>query len=81
VIENLTCRVDPFTTTAKTKVQAIQALQLLIQQRRFKHQEQQLANELSVYEWNDAGIIQDAVMSASIAAFTVQKPARQAYVW
>jgi hypothetical protein len=81
VIENLSCRVEPFTTTAKTKVQAIQALQLLIQQRRFKHAEPQLANELSVYEWNDAGIVQDSVMAASIAAFTVQKPARAAYVY
>jgi hypothetical protein len=81
VIENLTCRVDPFTTTAKTKVQAIQALQLLIQQHRFKHMEKQLGAELSVYEWADAGIVQDSVMAASIAAFTVQKPARQAYVY
>jgi hypothetical protein len=37
VIENLTVPVEPFTTTAKTKVQAIQALQLLIQQGRFKY--------------------------------------------
>jgi hypothetical protein len=81
VIENLSVRVDPFTTTAKTKVQAIQALQLLIQQRRFKHMEKQLGAELSIYEWDDSGIVQDSVMAASIAAFTVQKPARQAYVW
>ena len=48
VIENLTCRVTPFTTTAKTKTQAIQALQLLVQQGRFKFGSEQLARELSL---------------------------------
>lgn len=69
VIENLSVRVEPFTTTAKTKVQAIQALQLLIQQGRFKHAESQLDRELSLYQWDDAGLVQDAVMMAAIAAY------------
>ena len=41
VIEHLSVRVTPFTTTARTTVQAIQALQLLLQQRRFKHDTEQ----------------------------------------
>lgn len=69
VIENLAVTVEPFTTTARTKTQAIQALQLLIQQGRFKHNHEQLDRELSLYEWDDAGIIQDSVMAAAIAAY------------
>lgn len=69
VIENLSVVVEPFTTTAKTKVQAIQALQLLIQQGKFKHNEEQLDRELGLYQWKDGGLIQDAVMMAAIAAY------------
>lgn len=68
VIENLAESVEPFTTTARTKVQAIQALQLLIQQGRFKHNEEQVDRELSLYEWADEGLIQDCVMMLAIAA-------------
>lgn len=69
VIENLSVSVEPFVTTAKTKTQAIQALQLLVQQGRFKHGEEQLDREMSLYEWDDKTLIQDSVMSAAIAAF------------
>lgn len=68
VIENLTVRVTPFVTTRKTKVQAIQALQLLIQQGRFKHGIDQLDRELSLYEWDDDDLIQDCVMTAAMGA-------------
>ncbi len=68
MIENLTTRVEPFTTTAKTKVQAIQALQLLVQQGCFKHDEPQLARELGLYQWDDKDLVQDSVMAAAIAA-------------
>ena len=71
VIENLTESVEPFVTTAKTKVQAIQALQLLIQQGRFKHDSDQLDRELSLYQWDDKALIQDSVMMAAIAAYQV----------
>jgi DNA-binding protein YbaB len=69
VIENLTEEVEPFTTTTKTKTQAIQALQLLVQQGRFKHHEEQLDREMSLYQWDDKDLIQDSVMSAAIAAY------------
>ncbi len=68
VIENLTTRVEPFTTTAKTKVQAIQALQLLVQRGEFKHAEPQLAREMGLYQWDDKDLVQDSVMAAAIAA-------------
>jgi hypothetical protein len=71
VIENLSVSVEPFVTTAKTKTQAIQALQLLVQQGRFKHAEEQLDREMGLYEWDDAGLVQDSVMSAAIAAYQV----------
>jgi hypothetical protein len=69
VIENLSVSVEPFTTTAKTKTQAIQALQLLVQQGRFKHGEEQLDREMSLYQWDDQQLIQDSVLAASIAAY------------
>jgi len=69
VIENLSVPVEPFVTTARTKTQAIQALQLLVQQGRFKHAEEQLDREMSLYEWKDDGLVQDSVMAAAIAAY------------
>lgn len=74
VIENLTVRVTRFTTTAKTKTQAIQALQLLVQQGRFKHGIEQLDRELSLYQWEDEGLIQDCVMAAAMGAYEVVPP-------
>ena len=71
LIEFLDEDVDAFTTTAKTKVQAIQALQLLIQQGRLKHDNEQLDRELSLYQWDDQGLITDSVMSAAIAAYQI----------
>lgn len=69
LIEFLSEDVERFTTTAKSKIQAIQALQLLIQQGRFKHDNPQLDRELNLYQWQDTGLVTDSVISASIAAF------------
>jgi hypothetical protein len=77
VIENLAVRVSPFQTTARTKVQAIQALQLLIQQGRFKHRNEQLNRELGLYQWADEKLIQDSVIAAAIAAVAAEKPVRE----
>ncbi len=68
VIENLTTHVEPFTTTAKTKMQAVQALQLLVQRHEFKHDEPQLAREMGLYQHDDKDLVQDCVMAAAIAA-------------
>jgi hypothetical protein len=79
VIENLTTRAEPFVTTAKTKVQAIQALQLLVQQGRFKLGSEQLARELGLYQWDDRALVTDSVMAAAIAAFHAAGPQPQPY--
>lgn len=81
VIENLTEAVEPFVTTARTKTQAIQALQLLIQKGRFKHDEPQLDRELGLYEHDDKLLIQDSVMAAAIAAYQVIEGGQPAGVW
>lgn len=79
VIENLTTHVESFTTTAKTKVQAIQALQLLVQHGQFKHDEPQLGREMSLYQWDDSALVQDCVMAAAIAAHAANQG--EAHIW
>jgi hypothetical protein len=81
VIENLAVRVDPFTTTTKTKTQAIQSLQLLLQQGRLTYASEQLDRELGLYQWDDRDLIQDSVLAASIAAFQIVQPQRAVYVY
>jgi len=81
VIENLSIRVTPFTTTTKTKTQAIQSLQLLLQQRRLAYASDQLDRELGLYQYDDHDLVQDSVMAASIAAFQIVQPQRAVYVY
>jgi len=69
LIENLNVFARPFVTTAKSKVQAIQALQLLLEHNRFKAQwTAQERKELTMYQWDDGALVQDCVMSLAIAA-------------
>lgn len=79
VIENLSQPVTPFTTTAKTKQQAITALALAHENKTFKHGVPQLRLETQLYQINDQALIQDAVMAAAIAEFEASKPAWTAY--
>jgi hypothetical protein len=74
VIENLAVDVEPFTTSVRTKTQAIQALQLLLQQGRFKYGSEQLDRELGLYQWDDKALVQDSVMAAAIASAAAQQP-------
>lgn len=67
VIENLSVGVEPWTTTAKTKNQALTALALAHERRRFKHGIAQLTLECQMYQWDDKALIQDCVMAAAIA--------------
>src|SRR5205085_7423825 len=77
VLENLMTKAQPFVTTAKSKVQAIQALQLMLQQRQFKFGSEQLALELGLYEWDDGGgMITDPVIAAVIAAAIAVPPGK-----
>jgi len=68
VIENLAVTVEPYTTTVKTKTQAIQSLQMLIEHGRFKHAEPQLDRELGLYQWDDKNLVTDSVIAAALAA-------------
>lgn len=69
VIENLSVRSQPFVTTARSKVQAIQALQLLLEHSRLKARwTAQERRELTIYQWDDRALTQDCVMSLAIGA-------------
>ena len=69
VIENLAVRVEAYETTAKSKRQMIDALQLLLQQRALAAPPiPQMARELTTYERKDDTLVQDCVMALAIAA-------------
>lgn len=73
VIENLAVRARPFVTTARSKLQALQALQLLLEQGALKARwTAQERKELVAYTWNDQHLQQDCVMSLAIAADALQ---------
>lgn len=76
VIENLRCRVTPFVTTARSKVQAIQALQLLLERGALRCGVEQVIGEMRVYEWDDRALVQDSVMALAIAATAMPTPGR-----
>lgn len=72
VIENTNAFIQPFVTSAKSKVQAIQALQLLLEHRRFKARwTPQERRELIGYQWDDRDLVQDCVMSLAIGAASI----------
>jgi hypothetical protein len=69
VIENLDVPATPFVTTPRSKVQAIQSLQLLFEHSRIKAQwTPQERSELIAYTWDDRHLTQDCVMSLAIGA-------------
>jgi hypothetical protein len=75
VIENLNVPAQPFVTSARSKVQAIQSLQLLLEHDRLKAAwTPQERRELSMYAWDDARITQDCVMSLAIGADGLNVP-------
>lgn len=75
VIENLSAPAQPFVTTARSKVQAIQRLQLLLERGRLKAQwTPQERRELLGYQWDDRDLVQDCVMSLAIGAARLDRP-------
>lgn len=81
VIENLTVPAQPFITSAKTKVQAIQALQLLLENGQLKAQwTPQEKNELLLYQWDDKDLVQDCVMSLAIGASVMKDQGIQLFM-
>lgn len=77
VIENLRVRATPFVTTARSKVQAIQALQLLLERGALKCGVPQIEHELRTYEWDDRALVQDSVMTLAIATTACPPPGRR----
>lgn len=75
VIENLNVPAQPFVTTARSKVQAIQSLQLLLEHDRLKAAwTPQERRELVMYQWDDQRLTQDCVMSLAIGADGMNVP-------
>jgi hypothetical protein len=74
IIQNLTVKVHEFQTTPRTKLQAIQALQLLLQHGRLRYGSPDLDRELNLYSMPDDALIQDCVMAAAIAAAAIAGP-------
>ncbi len=75
VIENLDVPARPFVTTAKSKVQAIQALALLLERGDLRAMwTPQERRELAQYRYDDAELTQDCVMSLAIAAAALERP-------
>jgi hypothetical protein len=69
VIENLDVPANAFVTTARSKVQALQALALLLENRLLKALwTDQERKELTIYQWDDKNLVQDCVMSLAVAA-------------
>ena len=72
VLENLTCRADGFVFSHKSKQQALDALSLLLEQKRLKFPYiRELEEELLGYEDNDSAIVQDCVMALAMGAYKV----------
>ena len=72
VIENTDAYIQPFITSARSKVQAIQALQLLLEHDRLKARwTAQERRELIGYQWDDKSLVQDCVMSLAIGALSI----------
>lgn len=82
LIDFLTVKVEPFTTTSLTKRNAITALSLLLQRHELIAPEiAQLKQELLAYQWQDERLVQDCVMALAIAALAAGRPHRRAMAW
>jgi hypothetical protein len=71
-IENLNISAEGFLFTARSKGQALDALTVLLEQRRLKFPYiRQLDEELIGYEDKDESLVQDSVMALAVAAYEV----------
>lgn len=81
LIENLSVPAEPFVTSSKSKVQAIQALQLLLEQGALKAVwTEQERRELMGYQWDDRNLVQDCVMSLAIGAYHLTAAPHETHV-
>jgi hypothetical protein len=76
VIENLAIKAEGFVTTARSKTDAITALQLALERGALKGNVPTLTKELKAYRWDDRQIVQDAVIALAIATFHLPRPSR-----
>ncbi len=67
IIEGLTCSVEPFVTSAKSKADALTRLVRAVEQGELKCGVEQVLSEFKGYQWDDQGIVQDSVMALAIA--------------
>ncbi len=73
VIENLAIEATPFTTTQRSKHNAITAMALAVEHQVLKHAVPQLRDEMLTYQWEDKKLIQDAVMACAIACWAAER--------
>lgn len=74
-IENLRIPVIPFVSSHRHKIDAITALQVLLEHKRIKARwTEQERRELEQYQWSDKKLIQDCVMSLSFNAYYIHNP-------
>lgn len=77
LIQFLTVPVEEFVTTPRTKRNALDALKLLMQRRELiAPRLPEWERELTLYEDNDANLVQDTVMASAIAALAAGRPVR-----
>ena len=82
VIENLTTGVVPHVTSAKSKLQALDALTLLLERGDIKWTGlAQLDAEMLVYQDDDKDLVQDCVMALSMAAAHLPQAAGSLWAW
>lgn len=77
VIENLTVRVEPWLTTARSKQQMIQSLALRLERGEiiWPADLRQLTTEVALYQWDDAELVQDCVIALAGAVHNAGQPA------
>jgi len=71
IIEGLTCSVESFVTSAKSKADALTRLVRVVEQGELKCGVEQILSELKSYQWDDQNIVQDSVMALAIAMANV----------
>jgi hypothetical protein len=85
VIENLQVPVQPWVTTARSKQQMIEALILALEggQVGWPASLRELTTEMTLYQWDDAKLVQDCVMSLAGAVAVVGAPVevQETVVW
>lgn len=77
VIQGLGVAVEAFATTARSKVDAINALQIILERGALRADIPQLKRELKAYRWDDSNLVQDCVLALAIAAKHLPPPGRR----